>query len=207
MSRGPGRFTILAITSLFVFTSCATSTELYEVWKDSAYDGGFIESVMVVGVHQEFDKRKLFEDEFVSQLERYKVRAVSIAAVTSPNEEPNKEIVLTEAKNTGTEVILVTHFVGIDRVEEHHPDATRAAPRRAYAFDRYAYLANDFTKYGGSYSEKKYVKLQTHLYEAKTERLIWSASSETIDPKSVDDGIDSLCGAVMNSLRENKLIR
>ena len=198
---------MLAIALLSVFTSCATSTELYEVWKDTAYDGGFIESIMVVGVHQEFDKRKLFEDEFVSQLERNKVRAVSFAAETSPNRDLNKETVLTEAKNAGTETILVTHFIGIDRVEKHQADATRAAPRRAYVFDRYAYLANDFTKYGGSYSEKKYVKLQTHLYETKTERLIWSASSETIDPQSVNDGIESLCRAAMNSLRENKLMR
>ena len=207
MNRVPGRFTMLAIAFSFVFTSCATSTKLYEVWNDSAYDGGLIESAMVVGVHKEFDKRKLFEDEFINQLERNKVRAVSFAAETSPYRDLNKETVLTEAKNSGTETILVTHFIGIDRVDEYRADATRAAPRRAYVFDRYAYLANDFTKYGGSYSEKKYVNLQTHLYETKTERLIWSASSETIDPKSVNDGIESFCRAAMNSLRENKLIR
>jgi hypothetical protein len=53
----------------------------------------------------------------------------------------------------------------------------------------------------------KYVRLENNLYEIKTETLIWSSASETINPESANEVIESLCKAVMKSLRANGLIK
>ena len=65
--------------------------------------------------------------------------------------------------------------------------------------------------FGCSYTEPwiqpKYVSLESNLYDINTEKLIWLASSETVDPEPVNEIVESLCKEVMKSLRKNGLIQ
>ncbi|UCG13127.1 MAG: hypothetical protein JSU72_01135 [Deltaproteobacteria bacterium] len=197
-----------AIIGLFFSTSCtSTSTKMSSVWKDNKYTGGFIDNVMVVGRSDKFERRKMFEETFVKRFEKHGVRAVSSVAATSPNRELSKEIIIAKAEKLEIDTVLVTHLISVNKEEEYHPPSTTAAPNRYFRFDTYSYSSGDYSKYGGTYSEKKHVKLESNLYELATEKLIWSAKSETIDPKSVSDVFDSLCVTIMKNLRENKLLR
>jgi len=42
---------------------------------------------------------------------------------------------------------------------------------------------------------------------AAPQKLIWSSASETINPESVNEAIESLCKVVMKSLSSHKLIK
>ena len=52
------------------------------------------------------------------------------------------------------------------------------------------------------------VILVTKIYEAKTEKLVWSAISKSLDPNfSRYDMIKSLSAVIMKNLRDNKLLK
>ena len=51
------------------------------------------------------------------------------------------------------------------------------------------------------------VKLDSRLYEFKTEKMIWSAVSESLDPKSTEEIVDQLSKKVMKSLKKGNLIK
>jgi hypothetical protein len=36
------------------------------------------------------------------------------------------------------------------------------------------------------------VRLETHLYDASSAELVWAAHSDTLNPKSIDDGVESV---------------
>ncbi len=80
-------------------------------------------------------------------------------------------------------------------------------PRHHHSLGPYYYSVHQYTQTPGYYIDHKYVRLESNLYETKTEKLIWSASSETIDPKSVNELIESLCKKVLKSLKDNNLIK
>ena len=56
------------IISLFTLTCASTKTNLTWVWKDETYDEGFLDDIMVIGVSDNFERRKIFEDILVKEL-------------------------------------------------------------------------------------------------------------------------------------------
>jgi hypothetical protein len=49
-------------------------------------------------------------------------------------------------------------------------------------------------------------RLETNLYSVATADLVWSGQSETLNPESLTDVIDSMTAAVAKKLKEEKLI-
>ena len=50
-------------------------------------------------------------------------------------------------------------------------------------------------------------QLETNMFEIQTGKMIWSTTSETLEPKFVDAATGSLAKAVIASLRENGLVK
>lgn len=199
--------TILVIISVFVLIACAP-TKLTEVYKDSAYTGGTLKSVMVVGVADNLRKRKMFEEFFVEQFRINGVNAFSSAAVIPLKKELNKDTIKSQAEKLGVDAVLVTHLAGVEEKEDYVPPVNTYVPaphsqHLGRAYPRvYGYVHEP-----GYYVTHKYVRLENNLYEIKTGTLIWSSASETINPESANEVIESLCKVVMKSLRDNGLIK
>jgi len=198
---------------LFSLTAC-TSTTLTSVWRDPAY-ASYIESIMVVAVTEKTRDRLIFESEFVEEFKKVGVTAVASADVTSTEEEIDENDILAEARQQGVTTILVTHLIGVDEKSVYHPPKTYAAPRPAYVsprpysgrFHTYYPRVYDYVHEPGYYTQHKSVNLESNLYETGTEKLIWSVTSETLDPQSVNKVIESLSTVVIKNLRKNKLLR
>jgi hypothetical protein len=58
----------------------------------------------------------------------------------------------------------------------------------------------------GYLSTETIVRLETNLYDSRTARLVWSGRSNTFDPKSVRDAIDSVTRALTERLAQEGMI-
>jgi hypothetical protein len=200
-------FGTLTIIALFFLTACAP-TKLTAVYKDSSYTGGSLESVLVVGVAENLRNRKMFEQFFAEQFQNNGVKAFSSADSIPSDKELNKETIKGLAEKLGADAVLVTHLVGVDEKEEYIPPAYTNVPSpHHHALGPYYSGVYGYVHNPGYYVTHEYVRLENNLYETKTEKLIWSSSSETINPASVNETIESLCKVVMKSLRDHQLIK
>jgi hypothetical protein len=73
------------------------------------------------------------------------------------------------------------------------------------------YYRDYSTAYGYSHQPAQYttsvrVGLETKLYDAGTEKLIWAATSKTANPKSNIKLFDSVIEALVQDLKKNKLL-
>ena len=200
-------FGAFSIIVLFGLTACAP-TKLTKVWKDSDYTGGTLKSVMVVGISENQKNRKLFEQYFAGQFQENGVKAYTCAAVVSPDKESNKDAIKNQAERLGVDAVLVTHVVGVEEKEDYIAPTTAyiPGPERQYLGRHYSTVYNYAHQPGFSIKSQN-VRLENNLYETKTEKLIWSSSSETFNPQSVNEIIESLCKVVMKSLRESNLLK
>ena len=197
---------IIAVHLLFFSASCAPTTKLTRVWHDDTYQGGFLRSIMVVGVSKDALRGKMIEEAFVKQFESNGVRATASGAHVSSNKALNIDTIRAEAQRLGMEAIFVTHFVSVnDKSVYIHPSIP--PPPGENNFTEYYGTAYESTQYSGRYEDKTDVRLKSNLYETSTEKLIWSVSSETIDAKTVDELVESLSKVVMKNLRQDKLIK
>ena len=210
MNRTLKIFGTTAIVLLFFLTSCSrTRTTVKSGWKDEAYQGGLINSVMVVGISDRPEVRKMVEDMFLKQFKKHEVRAVSSAAVTLPNQKPDKLTIVAAAKKQGVDAIFVVQLLGVKEESVYHPGLTDSGPSRPDYNDLGAFYSQMGGTGGGQgyYSKEEVAKLESRLFETKTEKLIWQVIFKTSDPKSVSAVTESLSKEVMKNLSENNLIK
>ena len=191
---------VAPLVLLCLLGSC-TTTKFNSVWKDTSYEG-YIKSVMVVGIAERADVRKFFEREFAKQFKECGVDAIaSVDAVTS-EEELTEDVILAAAREQGTDMILVTHILSRGSTTSYHlPEHVTAF--NAYYHWAYAYVHGPLYYAQGSHS----VLLATNLYETKTEKLIWSVTTKTLDVhESKFEIIKSKSKGVIKNLRKNKLL-
>jgi len=205
MNRKTINFMILSMIFIILSACSASSVRLHSVWRDSNYSSGYIKKVLVVGVSDNERNRKLFETEFSNRFESQLVKAVSSAELIPLDSDLTKENIKKKAIEVEADSVFVTHLVSVEEKEVYNPPEYRS-DFTPIQFGPYYTSVHDYVVMPGYYSQHKYVKLESNLYDTQSEKLIWTAQSEIIDPQSVEKEIKSLCDAVMKNLKKNELI-
>ena len=201
----PQRLAIVLFTCTFLI-SCANS-KLTSTWTDPQYRGSQYSNLLVIGAAEKDSIRRSFEKKFVEKLKAAGVKAVESSSVMSRDEKIDKETILAVVAKTGVDGVLLTYLVALKEKEVTSPSGTYQ-PAANYPYG----LTPDISSSAGSGSDSQYystrvkVRLETNLYDAKTEQKIWSARSTTLNPKSDTALIDSVIELITKDLKKNKLI-
>ena len=197
-------FFVTPLVFLVLLSSC-TTTKLKSVWKDNTFDE-YITNIMIVGVAPRQDVRKFYEKEFVKQFKEVGVEAMTSVEAIPSEDKLEAAVILAEVRKRSIDMIMVTHVVSFD---DESIDPTGAS---GGIFQTY-YRNVSITILGSGYYDPGIqrtpgVTLVTKIYEAKTEKLVWSAMSKSLDPNfSRYDMVKSLSKVIINSLRDNELLR
>jgi hypothetical protein len=207
MKRFTGSLFTLVGIALGVLNSCG-GTDLTYVWKDPQYGGGYLRSVLVVGVSEEVARRRVFEEVFVREFEKRGIKAVASIKVLGPDTRLTRDTVKAEADRLRVDAVLATRLVSAREEEIYQPPSVSTMPSDyARTLDMYFYGVGAYSAYPGARAKHYVVRLQTNVFDTDTEKLIWTVSSQTVEPESIREIIESLCNDVMKRLREDKLLR
>mgnify|MGYP001034148475 CR=1 FL=1 len=100
-----------------VLAACSP-TVLTGSWRDPAYTGGPPKKILVVGMAQKDLVRRMFEDEFVRQLQEAGVQAAASYPIFSPAQlKEQREQIEAEVRKLGCDQVIVTRLVD-RRIEE-----------------------------------------------------------------------------------------
>jgi hypothetical protein len=111
-----------------------------------------------------------------------------------PNtEQLSKESIQHAIRGRGFQGVLATQLVQIDEHEKYVPPTTYVTPGY-YGRGLYGYYGRGYevVHQPGYTVHTTIVRLETHLYDATSAELVWAAHSNTLNPKSIDDGIGSV---------------
>ncbi len=202
-------FTITLLLILMLCSATKTSAESPKVsstWKNDQFGDVYFKKVMIVGVSGDYEKRGLFEREFSEQLVNGGTDAVPSVDVIPADLELNREVVKNAAEKIKADIVLVTRVIGDgkDRIEE--------SPMLEYIPD---YIEHNFGPYflevmksQSKDFKRKQIRLQSNLYETKTEKLVWSAQSYIYFEESNSDVIRFVCEGLIKQMHKRKgLIR
>ena len=134
-----------------------------------------------------------------------RVEAMASVEAIPPEDKLKADVILSEVWKRGIDMIMVTHLVSID---DESID-----PTGAYGGIFQTYYNNvSITILGSGYYDPGIertpdVTLVTKIYDAKTEKLVWSAVSKSLAPNfSRYDLIKSLSKVIVSRLRDNQLL-
>jgi hypothetical protein len=181
-------------------TAC-TTTRLTSVWKDPAYEARPAK-VLVIGVAKNPQTRRLFEDEFVQQLKKRGTEAIASYTIFAENQQVDKDVIVAKVKELGTDSVLITRLVKKEKVKVYVPGTAYSPP--PYYGTWPAYYGSAYS--GGYTAVDEYAMIETNLYEAANEKLVWSAASETLLGDSDQSLIATYIGVLVDAMSYNKLL-
>jgi len=186
-----------------VFIIACAGTKLTHTWVDETFHGKPVSDILVIGVTYKKENRQSFENKFVAQLKAAGVEAVSSSDVIPipADLELKKEEILKAVNKFKNDAVIITHLVGVGEKESY------TAPESNQG-DYYGYYGWAFssTHEQGYYRTRTLVRLATHLYDVKTEKLIWSGESESLGPDSTNQIMDDVIKVLIKDLQKNKLL-
>jgi hypothetical protein len=194
-----------AILGAALLAACGTVTKIPNAWRNPAHEGAPFQKVFVIGVGKNDLNRRLFEDQFAAVLS-------AGGAVASPSYGalPQSER-LTEAQVRGAiegddyDGVIVTRLLGVEEETEYVRPRTYTVPRH-HGYYGYYGSSWDVVHEPGYFETHTIVRLETNLYDVGTGELVWSGQSETFNPDSLEDIIDSATQAVAKRLGDESLI-
>jgi hypothetical protein len=201
MKNKAGVIIVLSFVALFIMTSCA-STKLTTVWRDDNFNR-HLKKVLVIGISKEEGKKRFFETAFASKLKEQGTAALQSFTIFPYGEILKKEVIVSKVREMDIDAVLVTRLVEKKTVETYFPGpANYRMP--SYYNNYYGYYSGSYRS--GAVVESEVVVLETNLYDAETEDIIWSAMSETFMEKSSDKLIEEFIDLIIDDLSKSNII-
>jgi hypothetical protein len=193
--RNPfGLFILIAM----LVTACS-STQLTSVWKDPSYQTRPAK-IMVVGVAKNPLNRRLFEDEFVQQLKSRGTDAIASYTVFPDAQQGDPAAIAKKVAELGADTVLITRLVSKKIVRVYVPGSPYYPPPFYGNWPDYYGYGYRYMYTPGYIAEDEYAVIETNLYEAKSNKLIWAASSETGINDSDQNLIQSYIGVMVKTM-------
>ncbi len=201
------RIAFPALMAVLIAVACGSNTELVGRWRDPSYTGQPVSSMMVIAAGRSEENRRLFETELAGRLEEHGVRAL-LGYQVLPTSDFTREEVEAEVKKAGVEAVIVTRLKNIDTTTTYTDPASYTVPQSYYnGYYNYYYQSYQTVVEPAQEQTALTVVLESNLYDVATEKLLWTAVSETFDPKSVSDVVKQVSSAVVEDLKTQGLVR
>ncbi len=196
---------IAAICLSALLVSCSPTQTIAE-WRDETINQRY-RNILIVGVSREVILRRLFEENFVNKLKQMSVNATTSFSIMLSEQKISKQTVKAAIQGRRFDGVLVTHLLGVEEKEVYHPPRYRPI-RVPYYRHYYRYYSRvfDYVYEPGYYQRYKVVKLETNLYDADTEEIVWSMQSHTIDGDKPEHVINSVIKKTLKMMQKQRLI-
>jgi len=186
-------FGALSILMLFFMTSCA-STKITGEWKDPNMTAKQFKNIMVIGVAKQPRDRRAYEDEFVRQLKAKGVMAIASRTLIPHDKMRDRATIEQTVESAGFDGVIITRVVDMKSREQYYDVNMYDYYNRSY---RYSVR--------GSTEQQKFV-FESKLYDVKTEKPVFSLSSDTIAQDNIKKRLDSYISIVVSKMVENNLL-
>jgi len=185
------------VAGALILAGCA-STTLQSVWRDPAYAGGPFKRVFVVGLSaKDGTARRVLEDVMVAKLKAGGVDAVpgwQYLADGPPTDEAGFSAAVAKS---GADAMLMMRLLGVETQTTVWPPM---GPRIGW-----------YGMYSGWYAypdvtTSQTAIVETTLFDARSRRVVWSGTSETFNPTSVQKDAPTFADVILGALRKNGLL-
>ena len=210
------RLVFLAVVTTLVF-GCASTTTIQNAWYDQSYHGGAFRKIVVVGVHQDMITKRVFEDAFVASLQSAGVSALSGYQVLPPDARFGDPAWASAIESSGADGLISVRLLNVDTRTQVSTTLLPAGP----AWGPYGPGWGGWGPYWGPYggpdwgggfvavpqvTQYNVATVETNLWDVKTRRVVYAATTNTINPSSVATETPAFASLIIGQLQARGLL-
>ncbi len=193
-------------------------TQMSQSFRNPGFEETVFQKVFVLGIAPDQESRIAFEDAFVAAIEAQGGAAQASWTVLPQSTLIPDEAIYAAVTEGGFDGVLDTRVLSVDTDTTFVPPRRYNQPRTRYyqpgpawgmGFGGYmGFYATTFTEVHrpGYLETSNTVRLESSLYSAATNDLVWTGQSSTADPQSLAKLLASASQAVAQTLKQEGLI-
>lgn len=197
------------------FYACTPRADITGSWKAAEYSPDSIRKIVIVTLNGSVEARRAIENNLAEALGQHGYQAVKgmdiLPAVVDAESEQDRAALLEKIQGSEADAILTVALLNEHTEERYVPgtDPYNPVPRFGYAPRFWGYYSDRYPVLNtpAYYQEDKIYFLETNLYDAKTEALLWSAQSETYSPGSLSPVSRDFVAMVIGRMEADGIIR
>ena len=198
---------VLSISAFVLLVGGCAAPAMVDLWKDPAYQAGPMRNVLVVSLQRDAGRRRIIEDTYVTQLGRLGAH-VTPSYREFPDAAPDTQQVMASVQANGYDGVLVSRALPITEQDRYVPGYTTTEPvtRRNPFTGAYRTVYREVYREG--YTEKdRIVRIHLEAWTTRDDgRLVWSGTSETINPDSFDRAKDDVIARFAGELSRSGIV-
>ncbi len=196
----------LVIAGAALLLAACQSTSIRSAWYDTNYQGGTLRKVVVVASDGTTADSRVFEDIMVQKLAAAGVQAIPGYSTVPPESRQGEGPFSAAIAATGADGVLMVRLL---RVDTKTQVSTMLVPGAGWG--PYGAFYGGFRGGPGFYpvtdvSQYDVATVETNLYDARTRRLIWAGTTETINPSNVAKEAPGFADLLVTQFRARGLV-
>lgn len=188
-----------------------SSTKLLFSWVNPNYSGGQFKKILVLALNGRARVRAEFEDQFSAALAQHGAEAIpSYSLLPRPNGTPIDVNQLRDViQGQNIDAIFVSRLIKYTKTVTNIPG--QAYTPYPYYGTFYGYYTEVYpVVYTPDYLQvDKTAQIETNFYSTakKDGELIWTGTSDTVNPRTPTKGVDALVKVLIQELQKQKIIQ
>ena len=190
-----------ALGSLMVLAAGCSSSILVDEWSDPSFREPPLKRILVIDIGKDLSKRQIWEDAFSSELSQYGVHATSSYRLF-PDVLPDTAQVLEAIHKNGFDGILVSRLLLPDTSSDYVDSSVTTQQVRRYNLRTgyYTYY-EEYVQHPGYLESQITRRRSIEVWTTgKGGRMIWSATSNTPEMRTVEAVRNDIAGLVVDEL-------
>ncbi len=198
----------VALGGLLLGLAQCASTSAMSSWHDPSYASGSLHRPLVVALANRPAVRVKLEDGLVSALRNIGVDAAASYRVF-PEAEPSAGAIADKLPTTDRDSLMITHLVDVKTETYELATPSDAYPGYAdrwgsYYTQRYNVIGSPAYQSSETYDVRKYV-LRTNLYDAKSDKLVWTVLTQSEAPTSLDTAVRGFANVIVKTAERDRV--
>jgi hypothetical protein len=202
------------VASGMLLCSCGTTTLVSSSWRKPNATANNYHNVFVAALTSNIPAKQAVENGLQAKLQEKGLtveKSIDVMPPTITQTGQQKDLIMSKIHATNADAILTITLL-------RKKEETRFVPTGGAYWNpgyRYGFYNNFWSYYNtrypiiyepGYYDNTEIYYLETNLYDARSEQLIWAAQSKTYDPSSIDSFLKGYIKAIYERMAKDGLI-
>jgi uncharacterized OB-fold protein len=196
---------LIACAALALLAGCQT-TSIQSAWFDSSYLGGPFRKVVVIASDGTTSDSRVFEDIMVQSLQAAGVAAIPGYTTVPPDARRAEAPFAAAVAATGADGVILVRLIRVDtktQVSTMMMPGPMVGPWGGF-------YGGGF--YGGGFyavpqvTQYEVASVETNVYAVASRTLVWAATTQTVDPRTIEKEAPNFANIVITQLRARGLL-
>ncbi len=199
-------FYILFLFVFYLLSSCA-STKIVESWKEPNKEITIskLKKILIIAMFKDETSNRKAEDQMIDFLNGKGIPSYNY--LNKNFDKDNVNAIQSKIKKDGFDGAVTMRLIDVDKETIYQKNARYGFPINKRNFNNYYYDNVSAYSNADNFSTTKTYIIETNVYSIIENKIIWSALSETSDPKNVNKLTQDVVQAVYKQMIKDQLIK